>query len=355
MTEGQSAATLNVEPSPRAGEVLPYSRRMQIRREVQQAAVADEVSAIVAVVRPILIGLLYAQKGQVVEEAGGHEHLKLFMLARVRRAGDGDIGICFEYAVHEAIGRRDPAVCGRVADALTACRIPGDAMASILFGAEKTGALSLVDTASALLTPDSILLYGTAGRPVKLRKHISAIATAFRTRDSDALPRSIRGLWKADLFTGNAEVDKWIGTTLKLHRQDLEGARGLRVGIVPSRQGASDAVVKDDNKNLVICPLPYDYSFMQVFYEAWEVVASFLSNDARVPAPHFLATPYQRQVARFLEARREFTVLEVVEGLAPLAQPHLLETDPISVSLVERRTPTETAAVLAPVPMRPVR
>src|SRR2546426_7363114 len=36
------------------------------------------------------------------------------------------------------------------------------------------------------------------------------------------------------------------------------------IGIVPAHEGESDAVTRDDSKNLVVCPLPYDRSFMQV-------------------------------------------------------------------------------------------
>ena len=66
---------------------------MEIRTERQLNPVADEVSAITAVVRPILIGVLYALKSDVVAEAGGREGVKLKMLPRLRRTGDGDCGI----------------------------------------------------------------------------------------------------------------------------------------------------------------------------------------------------------------------------------------------------------------------
>ena len=71
---------------------------MQLRLQYQQNAVADEVSAITGVVRPILEGVLYALKQDVVEEAGGYENIKLKMLPRFYRPGDRDCGICFEYA-----------------------------------------------------------------------------------------------------------------------------------------------------------------------------------------------------------------------------------------------------------------
>src|SRR5687768_10918754 len=78
---------------------------LQMRLQYQQNPVADEVSAITAVVRPILEGLLYALKAEVVAEFGGHGNVKLFMLPRLYRPGDRDCGICFEYAVHDALNR----------------------------------------------------------------------------------------------------------------------------------------------------------------------------------------------------------------------------------------------------------
>jgi hypothetical protein len=326
---------------------------VQLRLEFQENAVADEVSAMTAVVCPILQGVLYALKADVAAAAGGYLNLPLYMLARLRRPGDGDVGICFEYAVHDALNRGEPRVLERVTDALARCNLVGSAASSILFGAEKDGAINLIDTARERLTRDSSLLYGTRGRPVKLIRHIDSVAAAFRSREErDALPQSISGLWKADLFTGFTDSDKWIGTTLKVSRNRLEGARGLRLGIVPAEEGKSDAIFHDDSKNLVVCPLPYDGSFMQIFYEAWEVVVQFFKADAKLPAEAYLPRPPARQVARYLADRRTFPVLEVIDALGALAQPHLLRSQTEAGNLLEtrdqHRTQT-TTAVLAPV------
>jgi hypothetical protein len=332
---------------------MNHQEQLQLRLEFQENPVVDEVSAVTAIVRPILAGTLYSLKHEVVAEAGGHDSVKLFMLPRLRRPGDGDIGICFEYAVHDAINHRNPLISERIQDALHRCNLLGADVASILFGAEKNGAVNLIQTASELLTDDSVLLYGTKGRPVKLRGHIWAVAAAFRRPDFRAiLPQSISGLWKADLFTGNSDTDKWIGTTLKINRQQLEGARGLRLGIVPASQGETDAIVKDDSRNLVICPLPYDRSFMQAFYQAWEVVVQFLAADARVPAESFLPRPPSRQAARYLEDRRDFPVVAVIAALQHLAQPHLLRTQEQSAEVVQTRRVAvgTTTALLAPIP-----
>src|SRR5262245_30310974 len=220
---------------------------VQLRLDFQNTPVADEVSAVTAVVRPVLEGLLYALKADVVAEVGGYGKVKLRMLPRLYRPGDGDIGICFEYAVHDAVKRSEPTVAERIQDALsTYCHVPGSTMGSILFGAEKSGALRLIDTAKETLTDDSHLLAGNQGRPVKLKRHIDTVAAAFRKKEAQLmLPWSIRGLWKADLFLGFTDSDKWVGTTVKVKRQHLEAAAGLRVGIVPTLEGRSDVIVHD--------------------------------------------------------------------------------------------------------------
>jgi hypothetical protein len=87
---------------------------MEIRTQIQQSRVEDEFSAIVAVVRPILEGLLYALKQDVVAEVNGHQNVKLKMLPRLYRPGDRDCGICFEYAVHDALRRGEGRVTERV-------------------------------------------------------------------------------------------------------------------------------------------------------------------------------------------------------------------------------------------------
>lgn len=326
---------------------------MEIRSEQQLNPVADEVSAITAVVRPILMGVLYSLKGDVAAELGGRDNIKLKMLPRLYRRGDGDTGICFEYAVHDAITRCDAHVTERVEDALRLCKISGSSD-SILFGAEKQGSQQLIDTAARLLTNHSSLLSGSRGRPVKLKRHLDSAAAAFRRKGLGSdLPQSVSGLWRADLFLGSAETDYWVGTSVKINPTALQGARGLRVGLVPAVQGKSDRIVLDDRKNLVVCPLPYDGSFVETFYMAWEVVTAFLAADAEVPREVALPRPTARTVARYLGDRREFPVLDVVDALATMAQPELLRTESEPAEVIFSGGKSEvltTGAVLAPIP-----
>jgi hypothetical protein len=314
------------------------------------------VLALTAVVRPILRGVLYAIKREVVAEMGGYEGIKLKILPRAYLQGDGDCGICFEYAVHEALRQEDGRVVERISDAAKLCRLnAASTPKSILFGLEKTGSQQLIDTADNILTPESRLLHGTRGQPVKLRKHLSGIATAFRKREAvSALPYSIRGLWKADLFVGFSDEDRWVATTVKINRNHLEGAPGLRIGIVPAGEGASDAIVKDESKNLIICPLHHDRNFMQIFYEGWRVVQAFIKAQARVPKEVVLPSPAEREVARILEQRQDFPVVDVIDALGVFSQPGLLVTDDkqVQAQILSSGQTANTDMVVAPTPLQ---
>lgn len=327
---------------------------MQLRLQFQQNNVADEVAAITAAVRPILEGTLYGLKADVVADVGGYAQCTLAMLCRLYRPGDGDCGLCFEYAVHDALNRGNAAVMERIHDAAHQfCNVPGQVPSSILFGLEKAGALNLINTVKERLTGESRLLAGVRGQPAKLRSHIDSLAAAFRrSAERNALPWSIQGVWKADLFVGYTDSDRWVATTVKINERQLEGARGLRIGIVPMHEGSNDAIRRDDDKNLIVCPLPHDGSFMQVFYQGWGVVQQFIAADGHIPREVALPRPAERQVARYLEDRRNFPVVDVLGALVPLSQPQLLRTEEQDAELVSRREETpevETGAVIAPI------
>ncbi len=306
---------------------------ISIRKELQKNPVADEVGALIAITRPILMGLLLSLKREVADEVGGYKEVKLMMLPRLRRRGDGDVGICYEYAVHDAIRRGNPEVVSRIADAMKMLKVPGDKINSILFAAEKGGVVQLIDTARELVTDESRVMT-VRGQPPKLKSHMNALSQAFRTQaQRGMLPESINGLWKADLFLGSTDKDRWVGTSVKINPAHLEGANGLRVGVVPAQYGRSDKIFMDDAKNLVVCPLPYDASFVELFYHAWHLVLQFINADALMPKDEFLPTPSHRQVVKELVARRDVSVLTVIEALEPLAQPYLLDTFESSVAV----------------------
>jgi hypothetical protein len=186
---------------------------------------------------------------------------------------------------------------------------------------------------------------------VKLQNYLNVLAAAFRRPNTRPnLPQSIRGLWKADLFLGSTEPDHWVGTSVKINPAHLEAASGLRVAIVPSYAGRSDVIRLDVQKNLVVCPMPHDGSFMQVFYEGWRIVQALCEMDFRMPRPVDLPQPAHREVARVYVERREFPVVDVLEATQKFAQPHLLETGDETVPAVSfhGRADPDTSTVITP-------
>ena len=299
---------------------------MQLIKERQINPIESEVLARISIIRPILTSLLIGIKQDVVDEMGGINNVKLKMLPRAYRPGNGDIGFCFEWAIHDAIRHQDPRVLERLETAARRCRLPGRNFESILFGLEKSGKVQIIDTANHILTADSRILTGERAQPLKLKGYLNMLSAAFnRPETRKALPSSISGLWKADLFFGTTDADRWLGTSLKINPTQLEGARGLRIGIVPAMQGKSDKVYLDDKKNIMVCPIPYDGSFMELFYTSWGIVQQFIAADAQMPREVSLPVPADRQAVKELVARREFPIVDVVDALEPLAQPNLTE------------------------------
>jgi hypothetical protein len=280
--------------------------------------------------------------------------MRLGDLGRVRKSSDGDLGVAFEYAVHDAILNKASAVTDRIAEALKLCNISRGDPSSILFAMEKKGSKQLVQTKRELITPDSRVLSGTRGQPVKLERYMNQLAAAFhRPNTRPALPRSIQGLWKADLFLGSTVPDHWVGTSIKINTRQMEGAAGLRIGIVPSSSGRSDVIKRDEQKNLIICPLPHDYSFMQTFYEAMRIVQVLVARDFHMPSDAELPNPLHREVARVYVERRDYKVQEVLEAIGIFAQPGLLDTSTEQLSSVnfETSTSSSTSTMLGPIPL----
>lgn len=325
---------------------------MEIRTEKQANAVADEVGALVAVTRPIIAGVLQSIGAEYLQAYGDdRSRVPLKMLGRLRSEGDGDCGIAFEYAIHEAIQTRNPHVTERISDALKRVKISKGDPASILFAIEKQGSKQLISTDIDLITDQSSVLSGRQGRPVKLKSQMNVLAAAFRRPTTgNNLPQSIRGLWKADLFLGSPVPDHWVGTSVKINPRHLEAAPGLRVALVPSQSGVSDAIRVDNQKNLVVCPVPHDASFMQVFYEGWRLVQSLCASDFKRPKEVAVPSPIEREVARMYVERRNFPVSEVLEVTARFAQPHLLETSSGNVASASFETTVapDTSTIINP-------
>lgn len=315
---------------------------VDITKCIQTNDVHSEYEALFSVIHPILYGLAMTLKQDIVKQVGGYDKISLELFTRLYEPGDGDCGICFEYAVHDAIINKNQDVLERIDSALSKfCKIKGDTPSSILFGAEKSGQLQFIDSVMEHLTDDSILLPGTKGQPIKLKRHINGVVSAFRKpQDREKLPSSINGLWKADLFVGNTNIDKWVGTTVKINPKQLESARGLKLGIVPCRQGKNDKIYKHETKNLIVCPVPYDQSFMEIFYEGWIIIKKFILARGNMPKEIDLPSGLDRLVCKELVARKKFPILDVLEVLKNMGQPHLMYIEEAEASITSKTKET---------------
>src|SRR5690348_12146199 len=138
---------------------------MKLQKELQRTQITDAARARIALALPVLKGVLFALQHERVDRFGGYEKITLADLGREYREGSGDCGICFEYAVHDSIRAKDSAIYDLLSNVLEQyCGIKSGAE-SILFGAEKTGGLSLIETAEDLLNDDSRVLSGKIGQP----------------------------------------------------------------------------------------------------------------------------------------------------------------------------------------------
>ncbi|MGA4849718.1 hypothetical protein ACOBQB_26955 [Streptomyces sp. G5(2025)] len=302
---------------------------MRVLKSFQREEVSDAVMAKFAMVAPVIEATLHSVAMDRIDRLGGYPAWTLHDLAREFLEGFGDAGICFELAVHEAIAGRNALIWPLASEVLEDfCGISGGAD-SILFGPEKEGRIPILESIQDSLTDDSRVYVGNRGQPPKLKRYIPQIFRAFhRNEERNNLPRSINGLWKADLFIGNPSVDRWVGTTVKVKPGALESAQGLRVGIYP-KANAADIPRVDDRLNLIRLPLPYDSAFMELFYKSFNLMRAFLRCDARVPPPVDLPDAEDRFTVRELEIRRGFPILDVLAAIRNMSQWTLLDSDSI--------------------------
>ncbi len=300
--------------------------------QVQNAEVAEAVRARYTMVASILRAMLYSSNDAMVAALGGYSKITLEQLARTYQEGNGDYGICFEYALHDSIRARQASIYPVIEEVLHSfCKIKGSAE-SILFGLEKNGRLNVVETAANSLTDEARVLVGKAGKPPYLKHRLDTLKRAFRSvKHRDRLPQSISGLWQADLFVGSPSAEQWIGTTLKVNPADLKAAPGLRLGVYPSNM--KEGPTKSDEKNLILCPLPYRSEFMVLFSASFQIAKQLMHSNGTMPKPPALVYEDDLAVAEWLSLRRSYAVMDILEALDPLLQPGLLKSEQADESL----------------------
>ena len=135
---------------------------MRLSIQTQIGPLTDATRARVAMVRSILLVALGALPRQRAASLGGGEKITLADLAREYRAGvgTGDCGICFEYAVHDAIRKGDAQIHALVSTVLEDFCGIREGADSILLDVRKGGPVSFIETPPELLTDESRILVG---------------------------------------------------------------------------------------------------------------------------------------------------------------------------------------------------
>jgi len=176
------------------------------------------------------------------------------------------------------------------------------------------------------LNDDSRILAGTVGKPVYFSRYMDAITQSIYSSPArEKLPSSIRGLWRADLFVGSPNTNQWIGTTLKINKDQLVGDIGLRVGMYPEKK-KGEKPVYNEKLNLIMCPLPYDGLFMEMFYKSFFIIRAIVGSDCNMPKPIDLPDSGDRLIAGELIKIKEYPAVEVIDAIRRKGQPNLVTT-----------------------------
>jgi len=305
---------------------------MEISVQRQIIPIEENIRARYSLIIPIIRGMLYSTKLDIVNNCGGIDGITFDTFTRIYIEHPGDYGICFEYAVHEAIRNKDPVLQPYISSIINDyCKIKDEAQ-SILFAIEKTGNAYIVESNKGLINKDSRILVGSAGKPPLLERHLENIKKAFHNpKYVEKLPDCIKGIWKADLFLGGQTTNQWVATTLKTRKEAFEAAPGLRIGMYPEADKKKKVVI-DSAKNLIMCPLPYNGDFMQLFGASFAIVKQIIAAHCNQPSRVALYYEDDQAVAKYLVDRKEFTVKAILESLEAIKQVGLLHEEKETIS-----------------------
>lgn len=97
-----------------------------------------------------------------------------------------------------------------------------------------------------------------------------------------------------------------------------------------------------------MCPLPYDQSFVEIFYQGWNIIKMFLNADAHLPKEVLLPRGADRFVCKEMEIRRNFPVVDVIDAFSILQQPCLVVVNEGEVSLHSTFKDAHLNKIIAP-------
>lgn len=246
--------------------------------------------------------------------------------------GDG-----FEWAVHEAILGREPKVIDPIHAALRkASRSVRDAEPqSVMFGHERAKYLGFLEAVIDQAGTNSYLLPEGSGRPFHFGPWVSMAAGGIYAEPT--LPTRLKHIWKTDLFLSAAEDVRYFAATVKSNYAQLEGGRGLRIGIVPESTHTNNqpGIKYSPEHGLWVVTLDDPNGFMGLFNDAYHAVARAMCTLGKQPLPPYFTKPSAKaqRVQSQLEKYPDALALEIEDALNDAAQQDLVTASSKLVSV----------------------
>lgn len=252
---------------------------------------------------------------------------QLAMVARMERdkgmRGDG-----FEWAVHEAILGKEPSVINPISAALrkSSKYIKDAEPASLLFGQERAKYLGFLDAVVDEAGTESFLLPQGSGKPFKFGPWVS-VAAQGHTAEA-VLNDRIKKIWKTDLFLSSEGNPRYFAATVKSNFAQLEGGKGLRIGIVPESTDANNksGVRFSHAHDLWVVTLADPNGFMGLFNDAYHAVARAVCTLGKHDTPPYFVRPTAKaqKIQEQLEKHPSARAVEIEDALNEAAQQDLV-------------------------------
>jgi hypothetical protein len=300
---------------------------------LEQNAPIDEYGrGLYAVARSVLRALLDSLSAEDLADLNTPlDRVRMRQLAKVVRL-DRDKGMRgdgFEWAVHEAICGGEPSVLNPISTAMRkASSFIKDAQPqSLLFGYERARYLGFLDAVVDDAGNDSFLLPEGSGRPFRFGPWVAKAALGKAAEP--LLNDRIKQIWKTDLFLSAEGDPRYFAATVKSNFKQLEGGKGLRIGIVPESadKGNHSTIRYSQSHRLWIVSLADPNGFMGLFSDAYHAVGrSMCALGKQDPPPYYVkpsakAQRMQDQIEKYPDA----FVIDIEGGLNDAAQQDLLD------------------------------
>lgn len=282
---------------------------------IEQNAPVDEYGrALYAVSRSVLRALIDSISEEDLADLNTPlADIRMRQLAKVVRLerDKGMRGDGFEWAVHEAVMGKEPKVINLLSEALRRAsrHVKDTEPRSLLFGQERARYLGFLDAVVDEAGTDAYLLPQGTGRPFKFGPWVSVAAQGHTAEF--LLNERIKKIWKTDLFLSTEGDSRHFAATIKSNFAQLEGGKGLRIGIVPESTDRQNpcGVHYSNRLGLWVVTLADPNGFMGLYNDAYHAVARSICTLGKQDAPPYFVKPsakaqrIQEQIEKYPDAK----------------------------------------------------